>query len=338
MFKDIQKEVNKLEDFINKHAPSAEDDVFVLVTHLLAEAGEAADEIKGMEGKRAESPDLYTKEALAKEVIDVIFNLLRITRYYDIELDEFFMKRINGIMAKFEKLIKPSKVYINKDLEARLDYWESQYSKNYSKGEINSAFKQILLKYVKGLKNPKVLDHACGEGYLKRFFEDRGSEAYGIEWSWTALAKAAKISPDNLERGTIDKLPFDDSMFDVVLSRRILHSNPLDVRIAAIKEADRVLKKGGIFICSVQDIGDKFTLSRYKEVGVELKDDKSSYVADILVKGKPKQRMKHFYSKKDITSEIEKNSSLKVVDIEQISSKAGWCSDFQKYLVVKAKK
>jgi len=53
MFKDLQKEVNQLEDFIYQHAKSGKDDVFVLLTHLLAECGEAADEIKGMEGKRA---------------------------------------------------------------------------------------------------------------------------------------------------------------------------------------------------------------------------------------------------------------------------------------------
>ena len=48
--------------------------------------------------------------------------------------------------------------------------------------------------------------------------------------------------------------------------------------------------------------------------------------------------MKHFYSKRDITSEIEENSSLNVKSIKQISSKAGWCRDFQKYHVVIANK
>ncbi len=56
MFVGIQDKVNKLEDFINERSRSKPDDVFVLVTHLLAECGEAADEIKGLEGKRAEDP------------------------------------------------------------------------------------------------------------------------------------------------------------------------------------------------------------------------------------------------------------------------------------------
>lgn len=102
MFKEIQKEVNKLEDFINQNARSGKDGVFVLLTHLLAECGEAADEVKGLEGERAESPDDYSKDELAKELVDVIFNTLRIARYYNIDLDNYFLKRIKGIYKKFD--------------------------------------------------------------------------------------------------------------------------------------------------------------------------------------------------------------------------------------------
>jgi len=69
MFKDLQKEVNQLEDFIYRHSKAGKDNVFVLLTHLLGECGEAADEIKGMEGKRAESPDYYSKEELEKSCL-----------------------------------------------------------------------------------------------------------------------------------------------------------------------------------------------------------------------------------------------------------------------------
>ncbi len=102
MFTDIQEEVNKLEDYINSNSQSGKDDIFVLVTHLLAECGEAADEIKGLEGKRAESPNDYSKKELAKELVDVIFNILRIARYYKINLDNHFKKRIDEIYKKFD--------------------------------------------------------------------------------------------------------------------------------------------------------------------------------------------------------------------------------------------
>ena len=55
-----------------------------------------------MEGKRAESPDGYTKDELAKELVDIIFNTLRIARNYDISLDDYFLPRLDGIRKKFK--------------------------------------------------------------------------------------------------------------------------------------------------------------------------------------------------------------------------------------------
>jgi len=103
MFENIQEKVNKLENYIiSKSRDGKKDDIFVLLTHLIAECGEAADEIKGLEGKRAENPDEYSKDELAKELVDIIFNTLRIARKYDIQLDDYFEKRLRGIRDKFK--------------------------------------------------------------------------------------------------------------------------------------------------------------------------------------------------------------------------------------------
>ena len=97
MISELQEEVNKLEDFINQHSHNAStpDGIFVLLTHLISEVGEVADEIKGKEGKRAEDPKNYSTDNLAKELVDVIFNVLRIARYYRINLDDFFKKTVS---------------------------------------------------------------------------------------------------------------------------------------------------------------------------------------------------------------------------------------------------
>lgn len=102
-FTRIQKQSKELEEFItSKSRDGKSDEVFVLITHLLAECGEVADEIKGMEGKRAEDPAQYSKDKLAKELVDVVFNALRIANHYGIELDNFWDKRLDGIKAKFQ--------------------------------------------------------------------------------------------------------------------------------------------------------------------------------------------------------------------------------------------
>lgn len=103
MFKDIQEKVNKLEDYISlKSRVGREADIFVILTHTISELGEAADEIKGMEGKRAEDPSEYSKDELAKELVDIIFNVLRIARNYGIDMDNYFDKRLDGIHKKFD--------------------------------------------------------------------------------------------------------------------------------------------------------------------------------------------------------------------------------------------
>jgi NTP pyrophosphatase (non-canonical NTP hydrolase) len=101
-FDQLQKDSTQLEDYILNKSRGGKDDIFVLVTHLLAECGEAADDIKGMEGKRAEPPSNYSKEDLAKELVDIIFNTLRIANHYGINLDDYWAKRIEGIKQKFK--------------------------------------------------------------------------------------------------------------------------------------------------------------------------------------------------------------------------------------------
>ena len=103
-FSRLQKQSKKLQYFITSKSRSGKpDDIFVLLTHLLAECGEAADEIKGMEGKRAEDPAQYSKEDLAKELVDIVFNTLRIANHYGIDLDNYWDKRLERIKAKFKQ-------------------------------------------------------------------------------------------------------------------------------------------------------------------------------------------------------------------------------------------
>jgi NTP pyrophosphatase (non-canonical NTP hydrolase) len=102
-FKKIQDDSDSLESLIiSKSRTGKKDDIFVLLTHLLAECGEVADEIKGMEGKRAEDPSKYSKEELAKELVDVVFNTMRVANNYKINLDNYWEKRLQGIKDKFK--------------------------------------------------------------------------------------------------------------------------------------------------------------------------------------------------------------------------------------------
>jgi len=117
IFTKLQKDSEEVEKLIlSKSRTDKRDDVFVLMTHLIAECGEAADDIKGMEGKRAEDPSKYTKDELAKELVDVVFNTLRIANNYGISLDDYWTKRLESIRNKFNQEVGMDKQVLGKQI------------------------------------------------------------------------------------------------------------------------------------------------------------------------------------------------------------------------------
>ncbi len=338
MFEPIQKSVADLEDYILKQSKDQHGGPLMLVANLSAECGEVSDAVKRIQGvgtQKRKNDEI--KKELAKEIVDVFFNALRIARMYDINMDDYFLERLEKIKRKFSTLEKPKIIEVDKNREVLRQYRELQFGASYNR-PLTNEYKEYDKLVGKLPKGGNLLDHSCGEGTLKLFFEEKGWDSYGCDWSWHALSQSADVSPKNLVFAPIEHLPYTDGFFDVVISRRTLHTNPKDIRIEAIKEADRVLKKGGSFICSVQSVDDKETLKKYKKSGIELDYDPNSYVVDVIISGKRSQRIKHFYTEKDIKDEIESNSSLKVEKFSKVTSRAGWCSDNQNYIVLKAVK
>jgi len=102
----------------------------------------------------------------------------------------------------------------------------------------------------------RVLDVGCGTGTLaiaaRRQAGPRG-EVQGIDPSAemieVARKKAAKAGVDaRFQTAAIEKLPFPDGYFDLVLSSLMLHHLPADVKRAGFAEVRRVLKAGGRFL------------------------------------------------------------------------------------------
>jgi 2-polyprenyl-3-methyl-5-hydroxy-6-metoxy-1,4-benzoquinol methylase len=94
----------------------------------------------------------------------------------------------------------------------------------------------------------RILDAGCGEGYLSRFFADRGAKVTGIDFS-TELIEAARNHkltaelPVSFDVGSVDALPYDESTFDLVLCNHVM--NDLQDPQLAISEFARVLRPDG---------------------------------------------------------------------------------------------
>ncbi len=92
----------------------------------------------------------------------------------------------------------------------------------------------------------RVLDVACGGGYVAAAARERGANVVGIDFSAAQLDLARKSYPDiEFLEGDAENLPFAEAGFDVVLNAfgfpHLAHPEK------AASEACRVLKRGGRF-------------------------------------------------------------------------------------------
>jgi SAM-dependent methyltransferase len=129
----------------------------------------------------------------------------------------------------------------------------------------------------------RVLDVGCGRGLLligasKRVPKGRvtgldlwrSADQSGNRPEVTHANAVAEGAPDNitLETGDMTKMPFQDAMFDVVVSSWAIHNVPTEEgRSAALREIARVLKPGGRV--AILDIGPGRTYAKpLKEAGL----------------------------------------------------------------------
>ncbi|MEA2382412.1 MAG: hypothetical protein QOH72_2383 [Solirubrobacteraceae bacterium] len=96
---------------------------------------------------------------------------------------------------------------------------------------------------------PIVVDVGCGDGSLARHLARRGARAIGVEIGREPLARArahAPVADERYEEGGAQALPLGDASADVVVFANSLHHVPGELLDAALGEAARVLRPGGM--------------------------------------------------------------------------------------------
>ena len=125
-----------------------------------------------------------------------------------------------------------------------------------SENEINITKRHyhdpIFFSLMPNLRNKKVLDVGCGNGYmLKRLCKkEQSCELYGIDLRNMVSEAINGGNPTKIhfEEGSCYKIPFKNTFFDVVISSLVFHW--IKDIYKAVKEIHRVLKPGGICIMS----------------------------------------------------------------------------------------
>ena len=107
---------------------------------------------------------------------------------------------------------------------------------------------------INGIRNKgfsKVLEIGSGTGVFTEFFSKAGLDVYGIDISFDLLKKTkVKHSNNrilNLSVADVENMPYRDGSFDAVIGVCVLHH--LNI-VPAIKEIERVVRKGGIILFS----------------------------------------------------------------------------------------
>ena len=137
---------------------------------------------------------------------------------------------------------------------------EQLYNKQFEDDERELMYNLLVEEKFKKMKRlvknfeGRVLDVGCGNCWTTQLFkESRTTEHFGIDISDNALKRAEKrgviVRKVNLDR---EPMPFEENFFDLVLCSDIIEHTLYPENV--LKEARRVLKKGGGLIVVVPNI------------------------------------------------------------------------------------
>lgn len=139
----------------------------------------------------------------------------------------------------------------------RWDAFADAYSKNHTeKGDLHKEvfLNPTLFSLMGNVKNKKVLDAGCGEGYLSRMLSNSDAVVTAVDYSSRMIEIANERTPDNLLinyiQGNCENLTtLEDKSFDLIVSNMVIHD--LAHYEKAFQEMFRLLVDGGSFIFSI---------------------------------------------------------------------------------------
>ena len=168
--------------------------------------------------------------------------------------------KICGLIYVNPRLSDGTQLEIYSDKYFNIRNMEDKYSENGN--DIIRVFRKKSFKLELdrlenfNIKNGRVLDIGCGEGYFLEVAQEKGWEIYGVEVS----EFASKVAEGRLKRkifnGFLRDAHFPDKYFDLItLFDTIEHlSDPF----LELKEINRILKNGGFIYIQTPNIGGLF--------------------------------------------------------------------------------
>lgn len=158
--------------------------------------------------------------------------------------------------------------------------WEKLYSNLQEKAMMKYPFPlvmELLNFYCNKYPDSKpaeinVLELGCGSGANIKYAAELGFNAYGIDISKTAVNYCINSFQEsglegNIQVASVDKLPFDDNFFHIVIDHGSLICVDEDTYKRAIDEVHRVTVGGGLILLTPQSEISTKKIKLFKDNG-----------------------------------------------------------------------
>ncbi|MFH2057211.1 MAG: class I SAM-dependent methyltransferase [bacterium] len=116
---------------------------------------------------------------------------------------------------------------------------------------------RVAREFLGPVNGKKILDYACGSGWVSIYFARSGAECYGFDISPRSIEVATQMAADNglgeqceFKVSTAEAIDYPDNSFDLLFGNAALHHTDLELSPAEIA---RVLKPGGR-ACFIDDL------------------------------------------------------------------------------------
>lgn len=164
-------------------------------------------------------------------------------------------------------------------------------------------------------KNLKILDIGCGGGRHVKLFAEQGFDISGVDFSEEAITQTKKMLKRfnlsaELQQGDMTNLPYEDNLFDGIVSFGVFYYTDSAGMKKAISELYRVLKKNGRALIQTRTTND-YRFGKGREI------EKSTFVLEIEETNERGMKM-HFLTKEDVYDYYSKFSKL-VLERDDIS-------------------
>lgn len=136
----------------------------------------------------------------------------------------------------------------------------------------------------------KILDAGCGGGRNLVYFLRSGFEVFGVDRNADAINYVRRLSQtlapenptENFQISSVEKMPFADASFDVVISSAVLHFAENERQFdEMLREMRRVLKPSGmLFARMASSIGIENRIEKVSERRYLLPDGSERFLVD----------------------------------------------------------